>query len=58
MPEDIPDNTSGDLFLSYHRTDSEAVLAVRKFLRDRGISTFLDRDQLIAGIDFILNRKH
>ena len=50
MPEEISSHTSGDLFLSYHRTDSEAVLAVRKFLRDRGISTFLDRDQLIAGM--------
>ena len=52
MPEDIPDNTSGDLFMSYHRTDSEAVLTVRKLLRVRGISTFLDRDQLIAGMSW------
>jgi len=50
IPENIPDNTSGDLFLSYHRTDSEAVLAVQKLLRARGISTFLDRDQLMAGM--------
>lgn len=50
MPENTSNTQSGNLFLSYHRSDSEAVLAVQRLLRSRGIGTFLDRDQLIAGM--------
>jgi hypothetical protein len=39
-----------DLFLSYNRQDQEAVLAIRQRLELRGIRTFLDRDQLVAGL--------
>jgi WD40 repeat protein len=38
-----------DLFLSYHVADRESVLAVRDHLRARGITTFLDRDNLPPG---------
>lgn len=39
-----------DLFLSYSRADTEAVLALRKILEGRGLHTFFDRDQLLAGL--------
>ncbi len=42
--------TSGDLFLSYSRADTEAVLSIQRLLQARGISTFLDRDQLEVGM--------
>ena len=39
-----------DLFLSYHAPDQPTVRRVQRLLEIRGISTFLDRDQLIAGL--------
>ncbi|HEY6347271.1 MAG TPA: toll/interleukin-1 receptor domain-containing protein [Bryobacteraceae bacterium] len=39
-----------DLFLSYNRQDQDAVLEVRRKLELRGIRTFLDRDNLVAGL--------
>lgn len=50
MPDESRNIGSGNLFLSYHRSDGEAVLAVQRLLRSRGIGTFLDRDQLVAGM--------
>jgi WD40 repeat protein len=41
---------AGEIFLSYHSPDREAVLKVRKLLATRGIPTFLDRDNLVAGM--------
>ena len=40
----------GEIFISYHSPDREAVLKVRKLLATRGIPTFLDRDNLVAGM--------
>jgi energy-coupling factor transporter ATP-binding protein EcfA2 len=39
-----------EIFLSYNRADGQAVVAVQKLLRLRGITTFLDRDNLVAGL--------
>ena len=39
-----------DLFLSYHGDDREAVHSVQQLLEARGISTFLDRDNLVRGL--------
>jgi hypothetical protein len=38
------------LFLSYNSVDRSSVVAVQKLLAARGITTFLDRDQLVAGL--------
>src|SRR5215471_14965407 len=38
------------LFLSYNSVDRESVVAVQKLLAARGITTFLDRDQLLPGL--------
>jgi WD40 repeat protein len=38
------------LFLSYNRADERAVMGVRKLLEARGITTFLDRYELGAGL--------
>jgi hypothetical protein len=38
------------LFLSYNSVDRVSVLAVQKLLAGRGITTFLDRDQLVPGL--------
>ena len=38
-----------DVFLSYSRTDAEAVRQVQSHLTEAGLVTFLDRDQLPAG---------
>jgi hypothetical protein len=38
------------LFLSYNSADRAWVLGVQKLLRARGITTFLDRDRLVAGL--------
>jgi formylglycine-generating enzyme required for sulfatase activity len=38
-----------DLFISYHSPDREAVSTVRELLKARGIESFLDREQLVAG---------
>src|SRR5271170_825438 len=38
------------LFLSYNSADRSAVVAVQRLLEARGITTFLDRDQLIPGL--------
>ena len=40
---------SADVFLSYSRADADLVLHLRSRLRDAGLVTFLDRDQLPAG---------
>jgi WD40 repeat protein len=47
-PASSPQET--DLFLSYSRADSEAVLALRQILEGRGLRTFFDRDQLFVGL--------
>jgi len=39
-----------DVFLSYSRADTAAVVAIRDILEARGISTFFDREQLLAGM--------
>src|SRR3712207_5748944 len=41
--------TTHDLFLSYNSADCDAVLAVRGLLEARGVKSFLDRVDLIAG---------
>lgn len=41
---------SADIFLSYNRADTEAVAALRTLIRARGLGTFFDRDQLVAGL--------
>lgn len=38
------------LFLSYSSVDRPAVIAVQKLLEGRGITSFLDRDQLVPGL--------
>ena len=38
------------LFLSYNGVDRQSVVAVQKLLAARGITTFLDRDQLVPGL--------
>ncbi|HUD67210.1 MAG TPA: TIR domain-containing protein [Candidatus Sulfotelmatobacter sp.] len=38
------------LFLSYNSVDRQSVVAVQKLLAARGITTFLDRDQLVPGL--------
>jgi len=38
------------LFLSYNSVDRPSVVAVQKLLTTRGITTFLDRDQLAPGL--------
>jgi hypothetical protein len=38
-----------DLFLSYDRRDQEAVVEIRRRLEFRGVRTFLDRENLVAG---------
>jgi WD40 repeat protein len=42
--------TSVDLFLSYQRSDGESVQNVRQILEARGVSTFFDRENLVAGL--------
>jgi hypothetical protein len=39
-----------DLFISYHRPDREVVESVRELLKARGITSFLDREHLVAGL--------
>jgi energy-coupling factor transporter ATP-binding protein EcfA2 len=39
-----------EIFLSYSSADRPAVAAVQKLLQARGVTTFLDRDDLIAGL--------
>ncbi len=38
------------VFLSYNSADGRAVIAVRDLLRARGVATFLDRANLVAGL--------
>jgi TIR domain len=38
------------LFLSYNSVDRASVVAIQKLLAARGITTFLDRDQLVPGL--------
>jgi WD40 repeat protein/KaiC/GvpD/RAD55 family RecA-like ATPase len=40
----------GEVFLSYHSPDRAALLKIRELLATRGIMTFLDRDNLVAGM--------
>ena len=42
------------IFLSYNSTDRPSVLAVQRLLQARGITTFLDRDQLSPGLPWPL----
>jgi TIR domain/WD domain, G-beta repeat len=39
-----------DLFLSYHSPDHGSVHIIRQLLEARGIATFLDRENLVAGL--------
>jgi formylglycine-generating enzyme required for sulfatase activity len=39
-----------DIFLSYHSPDRESVHTVRQLLEARGIATFFDREDLVAGL--------
>jgi formylglycine-generating enzyme required for sulfatase activity len=39
-----------DLFISYHTPDRDAVTSVRQVLKARGISSFIDREHLVAGL--------
>lgn len=39
-----------EIFLSYNRADGQAVLDVQKLLEARSITTFLDRNNLVAGL--------
>ncbi len=49
--EDSPEvTTQWDLFLSYSRADTKEVQAIRDILQVRGIRTFFDREQLLAGM--------
>ena len=43
------DTAAADIFLSYNRTDAEAVRRVQGHLQAAGLTTFLDRDYLTAG---------
>src|SRR5215472_6761301 len=42
------------LFLSYNSVDRPSVVAVQKLLKARGVTTFLDRDQLVPGLPWPL----
>jgi hypothetical protein len=42
-----------DLFLSFHSADRETVRAVQRLLEARGISTFLDQEQMRPGLPAI-----
>jgi WD40 repeat protein len=46
----IPDADRSALFLSYHGADRETVSRISTLLEARGLSTFLDRKDLIAGL--------
>ena len=41
---------AGEVFLSYHSPDRATLLKIRELLATRGIGTFLDRDNLVAGM--------
>src|SRR5215510_13436734 len=43
------DTAAADVFLSYSRTDADAVRRVQAHLQAAGLATFLDRDHLAAG---------
>ena len=45
-----PSSGTYQLFLSYNSRDYDSVVAVRKHLQERGLSTFLDREHLIKGL--------
>jgi hypothetical protein len=45
--------TAPDLFLSYNHIDRDAVLAVKRQLRKRGVSTFLDSENLPLGLPWL-----
>ena len=48
------DSAAPDLFLSYNRVDREAVMTVRKRLANRGVSTFLDSENLPLGFPWLV----
>lgn len=50
-PSQLGQSSDGthDLFLSYNSRDRETVLRLRQLLRERQLSTFLDRDNLTPG---------
>src|SRR3954470_12609936 len=48
-PSIVSHGETFDAFLSYSRTDAEAVRQIQSLLKDAGLATFLDRDQLPAG---------
>lgn len=48
---DSPNGPSGhDVFLSYHSADRAQVLDIRNALTERGITAFIDRECLVAGL--------
>jgi WD40 repeat protein len=47
---DLSAGPAGEVFLSYHSPDRAALLRIRELLATRGVGTFLDRDNLIAGM--------
>ena len=50
-PDPAPEaGPPGEVFLSYHSPDRAALLQIRELLATRGIATFLDRDNLVAGM--------
>ena len=51
-------SASADVFLSYSRVDAEAVRKVQDRLKDAGLATFLDRDQLPAGQPWLPALEH
>lgn len=44
------DALPAEVFLSYHSPDRPDLLRIRELLATRGIATFLDRDNLVAGM--------
>ena len=50
MDKTLGATSSYEVFLGYHSADPEAVAGVKSVLQARGISAFLDRDDLPIGI--------
>jgi len=44
---------ASNLFLSYNSADRQSVLTIRSLLQEKGISTFLDRDNLVPGLPWL-----
>ena len=49
-PRGLPPTRQIDLFLSYNRQDQNDVLDIRRKLELRGVHTFLDHEDLVAGL--------